>query len=125
MLSVARSDLYGLSADVYSYGILLWELCSLQKAYPSMSKQQHMDLVVGSQVRPKLSAIEGVSSSVKKLVQSCWSHVPTKRPTFDEIQNRLCFEWDLLDAPNGSSKNNRVMRLRKQQGSRSLFSVQF
>lgn len=111
---VARSDVYGLSADVYSFAILMWELCSLQKAYAGMSKQEHLELVVGSQLRPKLSSIEG-SSVIKKLIQSCWNHVPDQRPAFSDIRKILCSELDLREAQNGSSRSNRFMRLRKQR----------
>eukprot|EP00545_Synedropsis_sp_CCMP1620_P000646 CAMPEP_0119011142 /NCGR_PEP_ID=MMETSP1176-20130426/5482_1 /TAXON_ID=265551 /ORGANISM="Synedropsis recta cf, Strain CCMP1620" /LENGTH=532 /DNA_ID=CAMNT_0006963919 /DNA_START=88 /DNA_END=1686 /DNA_ORIENTATION=- len=110
---VARSDHYGLSADVYSFGILLWELCSLQKAFSGMTKEDHIVLVVGSQQRPKLGAIEG-SSSLKKIIQACWSHESKKRPSFSDIRDQLCFDLDLPGAPNATSNNNRFMRLRKQ-----------
>jgi hypothetical protein len=117
--SVARSDYYGLSADVYSFGILLWELCSLQKAFTGMTKEEHLELVVGSQVRPKLSAIEG-SSSLKKLIQSCWSHESRKRPSFSDVRDQLCFDLDVPDAPNAASNSNRFMRLRKQRSERRV-----
>jgi serine/threonine protein kinase len=34
---VARSDNYAFSADIYSFGILLWELCTLQTAFVESS----------------------------------------------------------------------------------------
>jgi Protein tyrosine and serine/threonine kinase len=104
----------------------MWELCTLQKAYAGMSKQEHLELVVGSQMRPKLSAVEG-SSVIKKLIQSCWNHAPDKRPAFSDIRKILCSELDLQEVLNGSSKNNRFMRLRKQRqvssGSKSTRSL--
>lgn len=111
---VARCDNYGLPADVYSFAILLWELCSLQKAFSGMTKEEHLESVVGAKVRPKLSAIEG-SSSLKKLIQSCWDHDPDQRPNFSEIRDQLCFELDFLESAQESAKVNRFMRLRKQR----------
>lgn len=79
-----------------------------------MTKDEHIELVVGAQVRPKLSAIEG-SSSLKKLMQACWSHESRKRPSFSDVRDQLCFDLGLPDAPNASSNNSRFMRLRKQR----------
>lgn len=113
-LPVARSDFYGFPADVYSFAILLWEVCTLDKPFAGMSKQEHLEMVVGAQVRPKLSAVMA-SSGLKKLLQSCWSDDPIRRPPFGEILNRVRSEIDLRDAPHRSFKRDRI-RQRRHRG---------
>ena len=113
---VARSDFYGFPADVYSFAILFWELCSLGKAYAGMSKKDHMEMVVGAQVRPKLSHLE-TSSGVKKLIHSCWRDDANRRPAFGEILTKVCSEIVRRDTPHGSMKSDRNGRRRKYRGS--------
>eukprot|EP00934_Nitzschia_sp_Nitz4_P000585 Nitzschia sp. Nitz4//scaffold190_size42200//30078//33516//NITZ4_007394-RA/size42200-processed-gene-0.52-mRNA-1//-1//CDS//3329540150//585//frame0 len=51
---VARGKAYNKSVDVYSFGILLWEMCSLEKPYMGYSSKRHMkDVVLGGE-RPKM-----------------------------------------------------------------------
>ena len=114
LLPVARSDFYGFPADVYSFAILLWEVCSLEKPFAGMSKQEHLEMVVGAQVRPNISAVMA-SSRLKKLLQSCWSDDPIQRPRFGEILVRVRAEIDLRDAPHRSYKSDRN-RLRRHRG---------
>ena len=116
MLSVARSDFYGLPADVFSFAILTWEVCSLDIAFAGLSKQEHMEKVVGSHMRPKLGAMEG-SSELKKLIQSCWSHDPSRRPSFAEIRDKLGSEvlQGRSRSPRVSARHSRRPRTQKQQ----------
>ena len=112
---MAKSEYYCLSADVYSFGILLWEVCSLKKAYNGMTKEQHFELVVGSKLRPPISDVEG-SSKLKSLMQSCWSHEPSKRPTFEQISDILC---DMLclaeDCTRSSPATGKFFRLNREK----------
>jgi hypothetical protein len=99
---------------VYSFAILLWEVCSLEKPFAGMSKQEHLEMVVGAQLRPTISAVMA-SSGLKELLQCCWCDDPIRRPTFDEILVRVRSEIDLRDAPHRSFKSDEV-RLQRHQG---------
>lgn len=92
---VNRREHYHLSADVYSFGILLWEMCSLQKPFVGMSKEEHSDLVIRKGFRPKISAVPG-SGELKEMIQSCWAPIPKHRPTFHHIRHFLTSQVDTL-----------------------------
>ncbi len=94
MNAVNRREHYGLSADVYSYGILLWEISICHKPFKGMTVDQHSDLVVVQGYRPKISIVPG-SDSFKNLIQDCWSAIPTKRPTFTEVRLALANEIEV------------------------------
>ena len=82
---------YSYKADVYSFGIILYELCSLQHAYDDLGKydndmEEFNRLVIGS-MRPKLDMI--ACPRTKKLIEDCWNADPTQRPSFDEIYKEI------------------------------------
>lgn len=43
---VALGEPYNLSADIYSFAILFWELVSLEKAYGRLSQDEHKETVI-------------------------------------------------------------------------------
>ena len=45
---VARSRPYGTSAEVYSFGILLWQLASHERPFAGMDMQRHARQVAGT-----------------------------------------------------------------------------
>ncbi|XP_054024432.1 macrophage colony-stimulating factor 1 receptor [Dryobates pubescens] len=79
--------IYTVQSDVWSYGILLWEIFSLGKSpYPGMvvnSKFYSMVKQGYQMARPDFAPLEMYS-----IMQACWSLEPTQRPTFDQIS---CF----------------------------------
>ncbi len=79
---------YDFSCDVYSFGILLWQVCSLQRGpFPGMSRNEIWALVASGQ-RPSLKHV-CCQKRVKKLIKDCWNHTPESRPTFKTILQRL------------------------------------
>ncbi|NWX23009.1 CSF1R factor, partial [Aegotheles bennettii] len=76
--------IYTVQSDVWSYGILLWEIFSLGKSpYPGMvvnSKFYSMVKRGYQMARPDFAPLEMYS-----IMQACWSLEPTQRPTFDQI----------------------------------------
>ncbi|NXJ74196.1 CSF1R factor, partial [Trogon melanurus] len=76
--------IYTVQSDVWSYGILLWEIFSLGKSpYPGMvvnSKFYSMVKQGYQMARPDFAPLE-----MYRIMQACWSLEPTQRPTFDWI----------------------------------------
>ncbi|NXT74408.1 CSF1R factor, partial [Zapornia atra] len=79
--------IYTVQSDVWSYGILLWEIFSLGKSpYPGMvvnSKFYSMVKQGYQMARPDFAPLK-----MYNIMQACWSLEPTQRPTFDQIS---CF----------------------------------
>lgn len=86
---VASRARYNLSVDVFSYGILFWELCSLEKPFDGFTEFQHMNLVVQRGHRPKMDTIKSWPLSVRHIISRCWHPISNERPTFRQVVNAL------------------------------------
>ena len=78
---------YTKAADVYSFGMIMWEFTSFQ--LPFSERPHNIDLVfnICGGLRPNL--IEGTPSCYAELMQQCWHSDPEKRPTAEYIVNTL------------------------------------
>lgn len=75
---------YTVQSDVWSYGILLWEIFSLGlNPYPGILVNNKFYKLVkdGYQMAQPVFAPKNIYS----IMQSCWDLEPTKRPTFQQI----------------------------------------
>lgn len=86
---VALRKRYNLSVDVFSYAILLWEICSLEKPFDGFTEMEHMNLVVKSGHRPKLDTLKSWPDALKHLLHDCWKEDFNERPIFHDIVTQL------------------------------------
>jgi hypothetical protein len=80
---VAMRKPYGEKVDVHSYGIILWQMARDRVPFDGMDANAFMTAVVRNKERPKLD--KSWPEPFSHLIVSCWSHVPTARPSFREI----------------------------------------
>ena len=84
---------YGFSADVFSFGLLLWNICSLKVPFgKKLTCESHHERVIVKRERPKRLCSKLISSSLMNLMECCWSVNRSKRPSFEEICTLLRFE---------------------------------
>ncbi|CAN6327588.1 unnamed protein product [Urochloa humidicola] len=74
---------YGRKVDVYSFGILLWELVTGSLPYEDMTPLQAAFAVVNKNLRPVIPS--SCPAAVKFLIEQCWSWSPDRRPEFRQI----------------------------------------
>ena len=96
---VAKDDPYDKSVDVYSFGILLWEMCTAEKPFYGYSSGKHLHQVVLGGQRPDLDRSCCWPRSLRLLMERCWAESPSERPTFTVIKQVLS---DILDGREAS-----------------------
>lgn len=84
---VARCEPYNLTADVYSFGLLLWQVCSMDLPYDGMNRQDHSELVVHGNERPPLDGTW--STPLRILMKRSWEPDPAVRPSMESIYKIL------------------------------------
>lgn len=83
---LAGSNNYDIKADVYSFGILLWEIMSRNKPYVELNNFQIPLAVLERGLRPKMSKIpSNCSYRIRELMKQCWDKSRSKRPDFNQI----------------------------------------
>jgi len=72
--------------DVYSFGMILWELVSMKSPYDDLhieSFEQLIDVICVKKIREKIPS--NLPTTLKLLIESCWQPDPAQRPTFLNI----------------------------------------
>ncbi|CAF0928759.1 unnamed protein product [Brachionus calyciflorus] len=83
---------YEATSDVWSFGVVLWEIFSLCKTdpYPDIPIREfmaYMDRIKSGEVEPDLP--ENGSNELHQIIRSCWTVDSNERPNFDVIVPRL------------------------------------
>ncbi|CAM6048312.1 unnamed protein product [Sphagnum compactum] len=84
---VLRNELSDEKSDIYSFGVILWELSTLQQPWTGMNPIQVVG-AVGFQHR-RLPIPDNVDPAIANIIQACWRMDPRQRPSFSEIMQEL------------------------------------
>jgi serine/threonine protein kinase len=74
---------YGRKVDVYSFGLVLWELDTGSLPYEDMTPVQAAFAIVNKNMRPVIPA--SCPAPLRLLIEQCWSSQSEERPEFQQI----------------------------------------
>lgn len=83
---VIRHETYSSNADVYSFGICLWQLITREVPFASMTPIQAAYAVAEGR-RPTIPP--STPRRLQEIIQSCWDHDSHRRPSFTYIAMAL------------------------------------
>ncbi|KDP41141.1 hypothetical protein JCGZ_03632 [Jatropha curcas] len=84
---VLRNEPSDEKCDVYSFGVILWELCTMKQPWSGMNPMQVVG-AVGFQQR-RLDIPNDMDPVIADIIRQCWQTDPRLRPTFAEIMAAL------------------------------------
>ncbi|KAK0406670.1 hypothetical protein QR680_018724 [Steinernema hermaphroditum] len=106
--SLKRSPTYSSKSDVWSFGVLVFELFNLGvKPWPDANvkwiatKIRHFQMPTPPKRMPRI---------IRDLVNECWSPLPDSRPTFKQLSARITAiqEWRFLVPPAEKFSLNQI-----------------
>ncbi|KAE8718778.1 Serine/threonine protein kinase, putative isoform 3 [Hibiscus syriacus] len=82
-----KSNMVSEKIDVYSFGIVMWELLTGEEPYADMHCATIIGGIVNNTLRPKIPS--WCDPEWKALMEKCWASDVAERPPFSEISQKL------------------------------------
>jgi serine/threonine protein kinase len=101
---VALGKPYNQSVDVYSFGIILWQITKAKVPFSGLGRRTYMENVVMGGERPRCD--RKWPKAFTQLLQSCWHEDMLQRPSFSEVITSM----DALILAEESSTKHRILR---------------
>jgi hypothetical protein len=102
---VAKGWQYDKTVDVYSFGILLWEIAALQPAFADKVTREQMHEVWSGDQRPPMASWWPVE--LQWLIKKCWAYFANSRPDFTVVRETL---EEVLDDENKEEEDARAIK---------------
>lgn len=103
---------YGRKVDVYSFGLILWEMLTSTIPYEDMTPIQAAFAVVNKNMRPVIPV--ECPPAMRALIEQCWSLQPEKRLEFwqvvkvlEQFQSSLAVDGTLRLLPNSICQDHK------------------
>ncbi|XP_064541826.1 mitogen-activated protein kinase kinase kinase 7-like [Drosophila montana] len=86
---VVHAKVYTEKSDVFSFGIVLWEVLAQKKPFYHLENREHFAILfqIGSGKHPILEDVKNYPDvqNLRYVIRSCWKMEPKKRPTMEHL----------------------------------------
>ncbi|RHZ77394.1 hypothetical protein Glove_180g74 [Diversispora epigaea] len=106
---VIRGQTYTSASDVYSLGVIMWEISCAELPFGNRSHDINLVIDICKGERPKFK--DNVPKCYVELVNRCWESDPKDRPEADEVLETL-EKWfvEFRDSYNSNSKLSEIVK---------------
>ncbi|CAG8439174.1 8869_t:CDS:2 [Acaulospora morrowiae] len=122
---ISQNKPYTKSADIYSFGCIMWELATNKEPFAGQSHNSYFAVLeIGQGLRPEIT--ENIPDCYARLMQRCLEGDPLKRPSADELQETIGIWFvELCDAISTESsaefqraeeRRKILVKIEKQKG---------
>ncbi|RHZ87152.1 hypothetical protein Glove_40g27 [Diversispora epigaea] len=89
---VLSGEEYTKAADVYSFGIIAYEMVTGFPPYPDIPHDKDLAMKICNGLRPKIPF--HIPKLITRMIMRCWDARVTYRPTFEELKDELLKYYD-------------------------------
>ncbi len=108
---------YNHKVDIYSFGILLWEIFSLKIPMKGFDRRDYTEKVCKGGFRPSCGGLN-IPTMTKSIIKECWSEKVMDRPEFDRVANVIRGDMmDLTESNLGELEDRTAHKMNKSQNS--------
>ena len=83
---VASHQVYNVSADVYSWAMVCYEIFILEKPFAGWTREMHANLVCGRGARPDTSQLP---PTIRPILETCWNQYAYRRPAMRVVEEKM------------------------------------
>eukprot|EP00741_Cyanophora_paradoxa_P016637 tig00000198_g16066.t1 len=83
---VLRGDQYGASVDVFSFGVILWEMATGAPPFAGWELGQVVNFTLS---RQRLAVPPSVPGPIRSAIEACWHQDPSRRPRMPDLVRAL------------------------------------
>jgi Protein tyrosine and serine/threonine kinase len=85
-VEVASHQVYNVSADVYSWAMVCYEIFTMEKPFNGWTRDMHANLVCGRGARPDPNVLP---AAVRPILEVSWSQYAYRRPTMRHAEQKM------------------------------------
>ncbi|CAI2170224.1 17381_t:CDS:2 [Funneliformis geosporum] len=78
---------YTFKSDIYSIGMLMWEISSGQPPFASYVHDYDLVMKIMNGMRPQI--VQGTPTEIRNLMVKCWDADPLKRCDIDTLDDKI------------------------------------
>src|SRR2546430_2569570 len=82
---VLRGKEYTQSSDIYGFGVIAYEVCTILPPYHDMAHEEHLAIRICQGLRPKSNY--KIPQLILDIIKRCWDSNPLNRPKAEELKN--------------------------------------
>ncbi|OHT03100.1 hypothetical protein TRFO_29572 [Tritrichomonas foetus] len=106
-----KDGVFNEKTDVYSFGIVLYQLLTGEKPYSELKDKQSLKVKVPAGYRPAI--LISLPFQFQKMIERCCDQDPARRPDFARLSDLLSTERYTLEGVNQKSYDKYIRRIRK------------